>query len=223
MNVFYKLISFILIISSFSCGTTKLTNYGRPLSFLSKQRVPRLSSSIPTDISNQVSNQVSNQKKIKEKKSINGTFEINNNVDQLVSSKIDSKGVEIDIPFVSHLLRKEHTNISSERPYNKLESLISANKFSNKFNTSSSRSLSPKKLNNDDISDLVLLLICLLFPPVAVWWRYDFREQFWIDLAFYLPMVLLSSASFAILPVLYAIYVCFLRKNGNTGDVRSSW
>ena len=77
--------------------------------------------------------------------------------------------------------------------------------------------------SSDDISDLVLLLICLLFPPVAVWWRYDFREQFWIDLALYAPMIFLTSATFAILPVLYAIYVCFLKKKGNTGDVRSSW
>ncbi len=220
MNVFYKLISLILIISSFSCGTTKLTNYGRPLSFLSKQRVPRSSSSMPTD----VSNHISNQKKIIAKKSNNGTFEINNNnVDQLVLSKPESKNSEINKPFVSRLLSKYPTNVVSEKTFKKIESLKSANKFSNKFNTSSSRSLSPANLNNDDISDLVLLLICLLFPPVAVWWRYDFREQFWIDLAFYLPMVLLSSASFAILPVLYAIYVCFLRKKGNTGDVRSSW
>ena len=222
MNVFYKLVCLILIVSSFSCGTTKLTNYGRSLSFLSKQRVPRASSSIPTN----VSNQVLKQNKIKIKKSSNVNFEINNN-DQFISLKSEDKVGEIDKPLISSLLKKSHAMIGAEKPpynfNNKIESLINANKFSNKFNTSSSLISSPKKLNNDDISDLVLLLICLLFPPVAVWWRYDFREQFWIDLAFYLPMVLLSSASFAILPVLYAIYVCFLRKKGNSGDVRSSW
>ena len=220
MNVFYKLVSLILIVSSFSCGTTKLTNYGRSLSFLSKQRVPRSSSSIPTN----VSNQVFKQGKRKIKKISDVTFEINNNNDQCISLKHDDKVGEIDKPLFSSLLKKAHAKISAEKKLNnKIESLISANKFSNKFNTSSSGSLSPEKLNNDDISDLALFLICLLFPPVAVWWRYDFKEQFWIDLACYLPMVLFSSASFAIFPVLYAIYVCFLRKKGNTGDVRSSW
>jgi uncharacterized membrane protein YqaE (UPF0057 family) len=226
MNVFYKLISLILIVSSFSCGTTKLTNYGRPLNFLSNHRVPRVGSKIQKGISITASK----EQQLAIKKPNNNHVLTSVKEAQYFLEK-QNKLADIDIQkhhsFVSHFedkgFVKRPEKSTTQVVTNKIENLINANKFSNKFNTSSSEGLSPINFLNDDISDLVLLLICLLFPPVAVWWRYEFGNQFWIDILLYAPMVFFSSASFAILPMLYAIYVCFLKKKGNTGDVRSSW
>ena len=226
MKLFYKICCLLLIVSCFSCGTSKLTNYGRPLHFLSNQRVPRAN------------------------KEFNQNEALNYDVQKMIVSKknnnvhLDKSSVKV-IPFAKKAVEKIDLNITETERFflkdesstfskmniklegsffnKKIENLINANKFSNHFNTSSFQRSSPIKNLNDDISDLVLLLICLLFPPVAVWWRYDFREQFWYDLLLYAPMIITSNATWAFLPVLYAIYVCFLRKKGNSGDVRSSW
>ena len=226
MNLFYKICCLLLIVSCFSCGTSKLTNYGRPLHFLSNQRVPRVNTVFNQ---NEAPNYAAQKSMVAKK---------NNNIQH-------DKSIVKDLPFAEKLVEKIDLNISETKSFflkvkdsnfsksnnklgadflsKKIENLIFANKFSNQFNTSSFKTPSPIKTLNDDISDLVLLLICLLFPPVAVWWKYDFGEQFWIDLLLYAPMIFLSSATFAFLPVLYAIYVCFLKKKGNSGDVRSSW
>ena len=226
MKLFYKTCFLLLIVSCFSCGTSKLTNYGRPLHFLSNQRVPRVN------------------------KEFNQNEALNYDVQKMMVAKKNNnvnhdKAIFKDLPFAKKVVEKIDLNITeTERLFlkdessnfskrndklrvtflnKKIENLINANKFSNQFNTSSFQISSPIKILNDDISDLVLLLICLLFPLAAVWWRYDFREQFWYDLLMYAPMIIFTSATFAFIPVLYAIYVCFLKKKGNSGDVRSSW
>ncbi len=224
MNVFNKILSFLLIVSSFSCGTSKLTNYGRPLSFLSNNRVPRV---------NTVSQKISSWTFVNESKSISSKTSYDNvntikdidtsfKQDKVVYSNL--KKSIVSSPYQNEANFNKGTNRLIYNNLNqKINNLISANKFSNQFNTTSLKKSHPITILNDDVSDLVLLLICLLFPPVAVWWRYDFGEQFWIDLLLYLPMILLSSATFAFIPMLYAIYVCFLKRRGNSGDVRSSW
>lgn len=226
MKLFYKTCFLLLIVSCFSCGTSKLTNYGRPLHFLSNQRVPRVNKEF-----NQ--NEALNydvQKMMVAKKNNNVNHDKSIVKDLPFAKKVVEK-IDLNITETERFFLKDESSSSSKRNIKigdtflnkKIENLINANKFSNQFNTSSFQISSPIKILNDDISDLVLLLICLLFPLAAVWWRYDFREQFWYDLLLYAPMTILSSATWAFLPVLYAIYVCFLKKKGNSGDVRSSW
>ncbi|MDG2343333.1 MAG: YqaE/Pmp3 family membrane protein [Flavobacteriales bacterium] len=226
MKLFYKTCFLLLIISSFSCGTSKLTNYGRPLHFLSNQRVPRANT-----VFNQNEAPYYDAQKMMVAKKNNNVHHDKSIVKDLSFAETLVKEIDLSISETkSSFLKVKDSNFSKSNNKlgdnilsKKIENLISANKFSNQFNTSSFKTSSPIKTLNDDISDLVLLLICLLFPPVAVWWRYDFRDQFWYDLLLYAPMIILSSATWAFLPVLYAIYVCFLKKKGNSGDVRSSW
>jgi len=226
MKLFYKTCFLLLIVSCFSCGTSKLTNYGRPLHFLSNQRVPRVNKEF-----NQ--NEALNydvQKMMVAKKNNNVNHDKSIFKDLPFAKKVVEK-IDLNITEKERLFLKDESSNFSKRNdklrvtflNKKIENLINANKFSNQFNTSSFQISSSIKTLNDDISDLVLLLICLLFPLAAVWWRYDFREQFWYDLLLYAPMIIFTSATFAFIPVLYAIYVCFLKKKGNSGDVRSSW
>tara|TARA_B100001093_G_scaffold401489_1_gene389126 strand:- start:179 stop:799 length:621 start_codon:yes stop_codon:yes gene_type:complete len=205
---------------------SKLTNYGKPLSFLSKERIPRkkaIQLNEPLSVNSGIKQNILYENK-------KNKLELNVMNNSSLTEKIDqplSLSLEIESEIASDLKKKnnfeKNNKIIIPLLEKKIQNVIKNNNFSNQTNTLALNNSSYDGLLNDDISDLVLLLICLLFPPVAVWWRYDFREQFWIDLALYAPMVFFSSATFAILPVLYAIYVCFLKKRGNTGDVRSSW
>ena len=51
--------------------------------------------------------------------------------------------------------------------------------------------------------DVVLMVLCVLLPPLAVFFSYDISNEFWIDLLltllFYLP------------GIIYALYVCFYK------------
>ena len=87
-----------------------------------------------------------------------------------------------------------------------------ANKIGDMSNTTAFHESNSKHFENDDISDILLLLICLLFAPVAVWWVYELKKEFWIDLLLYLPMLATMNAALLIFPVAYAIYVCFFKK-----------
>ena len=72
-----------------------------------------------------------------------------------------------------------------------------------------------KPVNNlEEITDFVLLLLCLILPPAAVWWVFDTNKEFWIDLMCYLPFFVFRAFNFSlfilfVLPVLYAMYVIF--------------
>ena len=73
----------------------------------------------------------------------------------------------------------------------------------------------PIQINPEEITDFALLLLCLIFPPAAVWWVFETNKEFWIDLMCYLPFFLFRAFGFSlfilfVLPVLYAIYVIFL-------------
>ena len=219
MKLFYKVMCSVLVLLAFSCSMSKLTNYGKPLSYLSKERIPRKNAIQLNDISTVNSdinqNILHKNKKNKLELNVMNNSSLSEKIDQPLSLEIESK--------LTSDLKKKNNKIIIPILEKKIQNVIKNNNFSNQTNTLAINNSTYEGLLNDEISDLVLLLICLLFPPVAVWWRYDFRKQFWIDLALYAPMVFFSSATFAILPVLYAIYVCFLKKRGNTGDVRSSW
>tara|TARA_Y100000589_G_C27198845_1_gene648369 strand:+ start:3928 stop:4545 length:618 start_codon:yes stop_codon:yes gene_type:complete len=204
---------------------SKLTNYGKPLSFLSKERIPRKKAIqlneillANTDIKQNV---LYKSEKNKLELNVMNNSSLTEKIDQPLSLSLEIRKTASDLKKKNNF--EKNNEIIIPILEEKIQNVIKNNNFSNKTNTLAINKSSYDRLLNDEISDLVLLLICLLFPPVAVWWRYDFREQFWIDLALYAPMVFFSSATFAILPVLYAIYVCFLKKRGNTGDVRSSW
>ncbi len=215
----------VLVLLAFSCSMSKLTNYGKPLSFLSKERIPRKKAIqlneillANTDIKQNV---LYKSEKNKLELNVMNNSSLTEKIDQPLSLSLEIRKTASDLKKKNNF--EKNNEIIIPILEEKIQNVIKNNNFSNKTNTLAINKSSYDRLLNDEISDLVLLLICLLFPPVAVWWRYDFREQFWIDLALYAPMVFFSSATFAILPVLYAIYVCFLKKRGNTGDVRSSW
>ncbi|MBM78901.1 MAG: hypothetical protein CL846_10505 [Crocinitomicaceae bacterium] len=225
MKLFYKVMCSVLVLLAFSCSMSKLTNYGKPLSFLSKERIPRKKAIqlneillANTDIKQNV---LYKSEKNKLELNVMNNSSLTEKIDQPLSLSLEIRKTASDLKKKNNF--EKNNEIIIPILEEKIQNVIKNNNFSNKTNTLAINKSSYDRLLNDEISDLVLLLICLLFPPVAVWWRYDFREQFWIDLALYAPMVFFSSATFAILPVLYAIYVCFLKKRGNTGDVRSSW
>ena len=57
--------------------------------------------------------------------------------------------------------------------------------------------------NNEEITDFVLLLLCLIFPPVAVWFVFGTERELWLDLMCYLPFLF---SGHSILIFLYYLY-----------------
>jgi uncharacterized membrane protein YqaE (UPF0057 family) len=55
----------------------------------------------------------------------------------------------------------------------------------------------------DQAVDIILMLICILLPPLAVFMAFGLGDQFWIDL--------LLTLIFFLPGIIYAIYVCFLK------------
>ena len=53
------------------------------------------------------------------------------------------------------------------------------------------------------LEDIVLMILCVLLPPLAVFFSYDISNEFWIDL--------LLTLLFFLPGIIYALYVCFYK------------
>ncbi len=204
-----------------SCSTWHYTNYGKPFDFLKAERVAFNNGHISKKNKKELTADSNVNEQVNRKKSTIKS-EISSPNNQLVSQEHShSSKKEPQFRSVNKINPKKiFTHQSKSIKKHKIKSFITEKiekKISKVSNIASIKENYPKAFENDDITDLALLLVCLLFPPVAVWWLFEFEREFWVDILLFIPMFISGSFKFLnpvigfILPVAYAIYVCFLR------------
>ena len=217
MQYFKYSLYVFLVVSVYSCSSLHYTNYGRPFDFLKAERVVFKTNAPKNDNSNFNLND-SKLKKISYK-----TKETES-VDVKLEGKDDSFQVLKNLDLNNNIasINKSKKSNLTQHKQNKLVNIL-AQKMEKKIQrqwTKTSATTSFQKQdeasNNEEITDFVLLLLCLIFPPVAVWFVFGTERELWLDLMCYLPFFIFRAFGFDlfilfILPVLYAIYVIFLK------------
>ena len=217
MQYFKYSLYVFLVVSVFSCSTLHYTNYGRPFDFLKAERVVFKTNAPKNDNSNFNLNDSKLKKisyKTKETESVAVKLEGKDDSFQVL------KNLDLNNNIAS--INKSKKSNLTQHKQNKLVNIL-AQKMEKKIQrqwTKTSATTSFQKQdevsNNEEITDFVLLLLCLIFPPVAVWFVFGTERELWLDLMCYLPFFIFRAFNFDlfilfILPVLYAIYVIFLK------------
>ena len=215
MRYFINFLLFFILLFLGSCGTWHYTNYGKPFDFLKSQRITKVNNSFPKEniviqpSSHELSSQIQDYDKSIVVKSSKRVMNNEKKIHQdMVSEKKKVIPSYVDNSF-STQKKKDHTEINLVKKF--IENKVTK-KMADISNTTAYVDHQPIDFKNEDISDILLLLICLLFAPVAVWWVYELEKEFWIDVLLYLPMIATMNAALLIFPVAYAIYVCFFKK-----------
>ena len=217
---YQKYLSFLIfIISLNSCTTWHYTNYGKPFDFLKAQRFSHRTQ-VPS--SEDVVQPFSSIAKIESKKSSSNKQEKQHSVEESYNPKnrLNKENSILLSQSANHRLN-EQKEVKRIKAKHKIMNTITKkvqNRIKKELAKSSAiaSSTNAKPVNKlEEITDFALLLLCLIFPPAAVWWVFDTNKEFWIDLMCYLPFFLFRAFGFPllilfILPVLYAIYVIFL-------------
>ena len=217
MQYFKYSLHVILLFSIFSCSSLHYTNYGRPFDFLKAERVVFKTKAFENENSNFNLNE-HNLSEIsyntQEKESVDTKFESSDDSIQTIKN--------FDINNIIASKHKSRKLIPTQPNQNKLVNVLvqkMEKKTQKKWTKSSATASFQKQISitkNEEITDFVLLLLCLIFPPVAVWFVFGTEREFWLDLMCYLPFFVFRAFGFDlfilfILPVLYAIYAIFLK------------
>ena len=187
----------VLIIGLVLCSCTQLryTDYGRPLDFLKAKKFK----------SNPVLVELDQDKKITAQSSTTVSVDLPVTQQEKAGHKLD----QLDDLSLEKLNLTASNAVSASKPNASLsmlrktkEDLFYSHHFKspnaialhNSFETSSSY---------DQADDIILMLLCILLPPLAVFMAFGLTDQFWIDL--------LLTLIFFLPGIIYAIYVCFLK------------
>jgi hypothetical protein len=226
MNFLKSIVCCFVLLSS--CTSWHYTDYGKPFDFLKSEKVYFKNTDDSKVNYSKLSSNHYNTKKVQ-------TNLMVSNINQPSSVDFDVKAKMVDLANSVDKSEKKYPKKTSNKAINKkkhpkLVSLVNK-KIENKIaKLNSNKKVSPLKRSYDDVSDVALLLICILFPPAAIWVYYGspntFKETFSIkelviDFLVWLPIPVLIRKLFTslgkyILPlfwsiaVCYAIYVCFL-------------
>ena len=184
-------ILFALLIIFSSCSQLRYTDYGKPLDFLKSNRVANKKIVI--------NNEVIADEKEKTELLSNQTYTLPVNTltkIELPKQAINTVLLEKDSKVLSQSkVGKKPSNILiQERPVNPLLNSLSLIENYNK---------DQKQAAYDEVDDVVLMILCVIIPPLAVFFSYDISNEFWIDL--------LLTLLFFLPGIIYALYVCFLR------------
>jgi len=187
----------VLIIGLILCSCTQLryTDYGRPFDFLKAKKFKSNPVLIELEQDKKVMAQSSKSNSadlpITQSKKVNQELA---QADDLSSKKLNltaSNAVSASNPNASFsMLRKTKEDLFYIHHIKSPNAVV----LHNSFETPSS---------SDQADDIILMLLCILLPPLAVFMAFGLGDQFWIDL--------LLTLIFFLPGVIYAIYVCFLK------------
>ncbi len=219
---YLKYLTYIILIAFLhSCSSWQYTNYGKPFDFLKAQRFNHKTKMISTK--NETKLNLERHKTGLNNTAINSSkkhVNLTKKASAIKNEICEEKRIDTNQSIIKKSEILNHT--SSNKTKSKVMNIV-AKKIQHQFERAlatpnATTSIKEKRPNNklEEITDFVLLLICLIFPPVAVWWVFDTNKEFWIDLMCYLPFFVFSAFGFDlfilfVLPVLYAIYVIFLQ------------
>lgn len=210
---------FFLIFFLNSCTTWHYTNYGKPFDFLKAQRVS-YNTRVPS--AKNVAQPFPSIAKMQSKKSTSNKQEQQHSITEWSNAEsILNKENSIAFNQPIHQLLCEQKEVKHSKTKQKVMNVITK-KVQNRIEKELAKTSAIASLTNtkpedklEEIMDFVLLLLCLILPPAAVWWVFDTNKEFWIDLMCFLPLFVFRTFGFSLLflyviPVLYAIYVIFL-------------
>ena len=225
MNLLKSIACCLVLFSS--CTSWHYTDYGKPFDFLKSEKVYFKNTAASKVNYSKLSSNHYNNKKVQPNL-------IASNIKQPSSVGFDVKAKTVDLANSVEKCKKIYPKKTSNKAINKekhpkLVSLVNK-KIENKIaKLNSNKKVSPLKRSYNDVSDVALLLICILFPPAAIWIHYGspntLKETFsikelLIDFLLWIPFPVLIRSLFStgkfILPLFisiaacYAIYVCFL-------------
>ena len=225
MNFLKSIVCCFVLFSS--CTSWHYTDYGKPFDFLKSNKVYFKNTDASKVNYSKLSSNHYNTKKVQPNLIVS-------NINQPSSVDFDVKAKTVDLANSVDKSKKIYPKKTSNKAINKkkhpkLVSLVNK-KIENKIaKLNSNKKVSPLKRSYDDVSDVALLLICILFPPAAIWIYYGspntLKETFsikelLIDFLLWIPFPVLIRSLFStgkfILPLFisiaacYAIYVCFL-------------
>jgi len=225
MNLLKSIACCLVLFSS--CTSWHYTDYGKPFDFLKSEKVYFKNTDDSKVNYSKLSSNHYNTKKVQPNLIVS-------NINQPSSVDFDVKAKTVDLANSVEKSKKLYPKKTSNKSINlsiskekhpKLVGLV--NEKIAKLN--SNKKVSSLKRSYDDVSDVALLLICILFPPAAIWIHYGspntLKETFsikelLIDFLLWIPFPVLIRSLFStgkfILPLFisiaacYAIYVCFL-------------
>ena len=225
MNLLKSIACCLVLFSS--CTSWHYTDYGKPFDFLKSEKVYFKNTDDSKVNYSKLSSNHYNTKKAHPNLIVS-------NINQPSSVGFDVKAKTVDLANSVEKSKKLYPKKTSNKSINlsiskekhpKLVGLV--NEKIAKLN--SNKKVSSLKRSYDDVSDVALLLICILFPPAAIWIHYGspntLKETFsikelLIDFLLWIPFPVLIRSLFStgkfILPLFisiaacYAIYVCFL-------------
>ena len=227
MNLLKSIACCLVLFSS--CTSWHYTDYGKPFDFLKSKKVYSKNTDASKVNYSKLSSNHYNTKKV-QPNLIVSNINKPSSVDFDVKAKTADLANSVDISKNIYPKKTINKSINKEK-HPKLVSLVNKKTEKKIAKLNSNKKGTPLKRSYDDVSDVALLLICILFPPAAIWIYYgspnSMKEIFSIkelviDFLVWLPIPVLIRKLFTslvgsyILPlfwsiaVCYAIYICFL-------------
>ena len=199
-KLFSNLLFLVITVSFFSCSQLRYTNYGKPLDFLKANRIAKAKTSIIN----------SDKDKIKE----NNISKINtpnidkyvekSNLNNLIEELNVTKDVELKKEFITlnnKINKKNIDNSISIKSLIKIKNILNTSNIVNIEKLHKKASLYSNSANDLGVEELLILILCLLLPPLAVFLIHGVETRLFISL--------ILTCLFWIPGVIYALLVCF--------------
>lgn len=183
------LILFLIVLSS--CSQLRYTDYGKPLDFLKSHRVG--SKNIELDLNSAI--------KMNDDQELHPVNEIASSVNnfKLIKSLEQKKKPTVVVNNISSFQQNKMVPTSNFR----INKEKITNPLINSFEIMEQHQGNNNDSNLDEVDDIILMILCVVIPPLAVFFSYDISNEFWIDL--------LLTICFFLPGIIYALYVCFFK------------
>lgn len=180
-----------LVIISSSCSQLRYTDYGKPFDFFKSH-------------SDNNKNSVTNKDVIEKRK------ENTKSISNQTYSSVEKSFTEKELPKKSLnniLLVNEKVALNHSEFQNEVSNIFfqeySVNPLANSYSLMNQYNRDQNQISYNEQEDVVLMILCVLLPPLAVFFSYDISNEFWIDL--------LLTLLFFLPGIIYALYVCFYK------------
>jgi len=183
------LILFLIVLSS--CSQLRYTDYGKPLDFLKSHRVG--SKNIELDQDSEIKK--NEKKELYPEKTIVLSLA---NVEKFKSIKEQEK-LKVTVNNISSFQQNKISTFSGFR----INQEKTINPLLNSFEIIEQTQGNKNDTNLDEVDDIILMILCVIIPPLAVFFAYDISNEFWIDL--------ILTICFFLPGIIYALYVCFFK------------
>ena len=183
------LILFLIVLSS--CSQLRYTDYGKPLDFLKSHRVG--SKNIELDLNSAI--EMNEDQELYPEKTIVSSLA---NVEEFKSIKEQEK-LKVAVNNISSFQQNKISTSSGFR----INQEKKINPLLNSFEIIEQHQGNKNDTNLDEVDDIILMILCVIIPPLAVFFAYDISNEFWIDL--------ILTICFFLPGIIYALYVCFFK------------